>query len=86
MSAIDPDLCAAIRSVLSECVGRPLLPAALLTYCRPSLRVPHTLADVQSHLLRMEERGEVTRHANPDDPSILSWSLTEAGSLRASRQ
>jgi len=86
MSGIDPDLCDAIRATLSECGGRPLLPAALLTYCRPNLRVPHTVADVQAHLLRLEERGEVERHANPDCPEILSWSLTEAGRLRAGRQ
>lgn len=84
--SIDPDLCAAIRAVLADAGNRPLLPAALLTYCRPHLRVPHTLADVQAHLLRMEERGETRRHANPDAPEILSWSLTEAGALRASRQ
>ncbi len=80
---IDPDLCAAIREVLAECDNRPLLPGALLTYCRPSLRVPATPADLQRHLLHLESRGELRRHANPDAPEILSWSLTDAGRLRA---
>ena len=80
---IDPDLCAAIRAVLTECDNRPLLPGALLTYCRPSLRVPASLGDLQRHLLHLEERGEVRRHANPDAPEILSWSLTDAGRNRA---
>jgi len=86
MSTIDPDLCDAVRSTLSECGGRPLAPGALLVYCRPLVRVPHTQADVQAHLLHLEARGEVQRHANPDCPEILSWSLTEAGRLRALRQ
>lgn len=80
---IDPDLCAAIRQTLSECGGRPLLPGALHTYCRDLVRVPHILADLQAHLLHLEGRGELRRHANPDAPEILSWSLTPAGRLRA---
>jgi hypothetical protein len=78
---IDPELCNAIRQVLASCGNRALLPSPLLTFVRPYITVPHTLADVQRHLLHLESRGDVRRHANPDNPEILSWSLTEAGHM-----
>ena len=69
---IDPKLCDAIRSVLAECDGRPLLPSALLVYARPLVTTPVTASDLQGHLLDLESRGEVRRHANRDDATILS--------------
>ena len=80
---IDPELCNAIRHVLATCGKRALLPAPILTFVRPYITVPHTLADVQQHLNHLESRGDVRRHANPDAPEILSWSITEAGSMLA---
>ena len=79
---IDPKLCDAIRSTLFECDGKPLLPNALLTYVRPQVATPVVASDLWAHLLHLEGRGEVRRHANPDNPNILSWSLTDAGKSR----
>ena len=83
---IDPALCNAIRSTLYECDGRDLLPNALLIYVRPRVVTPVIASDLWAHLLYLEERGEVLRHANRDNPEILSWSLTTAGINRARTQ
>ena len=79
---IEPTLCNAIRDTLASCGSRPLLPSALLVYARPQVIFPVLLGDIQGHLLHLEERGEVQRHANRDNAEILSWSLTEAGRAR----
>ena len=80
---IDSKLCDAIRSTLWECDGRPLLESALLVYVRPLVTTPVVASDLRSHLLHLENAGEVDRNANRDDKTILSWSLTDAGRQRA---
>ena len=82
---IEPAICDAIRSTLYTCDGRPLLSSALLTYVRPLVTIPMVASDLQAHLLHLEERGEVQRHANPDNHTILSWSLTSAGKTRVKK-
>lgn len=79
---IDPELCKAIGIVLHEANGRPMSARALTMFVSPYVRVPATAADVQSHLVHLEDRGDVRRHADPDAPSQLTYSLTDAGKLR----
>jgi len=79
---IDTDLCAAIRGVLHECDGRPTSHTAIYVYVRPRIRGPVIVADVWNHLLHLENAGEVDRHANRDDKTLVSWTLTDAGKTR----
>jgi hypothetical protein len=78
---VDPELVNAIGTVLSES-DRPIGVRPIAIFIRPYVRCAAAVSDVQSHLLHLESRGDVRRHADPDEPSILSWSLTEAGKLR----
>ena len=79
---VDPELCRAIGTVLHEAGGRPCTARAISTFVRPYVRTTASVLDVHSHLLHLENRGDVRRHADPDEPEILSWSLTDAGKLR----
>ena len=79
---VDPELCRAIGTVLHESDGRPCTARALTSYVYRYIRTPATVADVQGALNHLETRGDVRRHADPDDPTILSWTLTDAGKLR----
>ena len=79
---IDRELVQAIGTVLITCDGRPASTRAIATFVRPYVRTPASVLDVHSNLLHLETRGDVRRHADPDEPEILSWSLTAAGKLR----
>ena len=81
MSA-DPELCRAVGTVLAESAGHALTVRQLAVYVRPYVRVPSGVDDVQSAVVHLETRGEVRRIADPDDASLLSWTLTEAGRTR----
>lgn len=82
MPAADPELCRAVGTVLAESAGRALTVRQLSTYVRPYVRVPAGVDDVQRAVAHLETRGEVRRIADPDDPTLLSWTLTEAGRTR----
>lgn len=82
MPAADPELCRAVGTVLAESAGRALTVRQLSTYVRPYVRVPAGVDDVQRAVTHLETRGEVRRIADPDDPTLLSWTLTESGATR----
>jgi hypothetical protein len=79
---IDPALCCAIGTVLFETGGRAVTARAITTFITPYVRVAATVADVSAALFHLEQRGDVRRIADPDEPSILSWTLTDAGKIR----
>lgn len=79
---IDPELCRAVGTVLHEANNKPLTPRALSTYVRNYVRTPATVTDVQTALVHLETRGDVRRIADPDDPALLSYVLTDAGKVR----
>lgn len=79
MSDIDSDLSQAIVTVLKECAGKPLAVRPLTTYANGYSRAPASVADVQRHVDDLERRGYLQRVADRFNPSLLSWTLTEAG-------
>jgi hypothetical protein len=79
---IDPELCHAIGTVLVEAGDRPLTVRALHSFVRPYLRVSADVADVARHVAHLEGRGDLRRHADPDDPETLAYTLTQAGRTR----
>lgn len=82
---IDPDLCRAIGTVLLECEGHTKPSARTLSvWVKPYVRTPATVSDVQKHLQHLEGRGDIVRHADPDNPALLSYSLTAGGKSRFS--
>ena len=82
-SNIDPTLCDAIRNLLFEMDTRPLLASVIWIHVRDKMIIPTTQSDVQTHLSFLESRGEVTKIANRDNPTIVSWTLTQVGRVRA---
>ena len=78
----DPALCRAIGTVLAESAGRALTVRQLSVYVRPYVRVPAGVDEVQRAVVHLETRGDLRRIADPDDPSLLSWTLTESGQVR----
>jgi len=80
---IDPDICNAIGTVLAETDNhQPPTARTLHLWAQPYPRTPASVADVQRHVNHLEARGDIQRHADPDNPTILSYSLTEAGRRR----
>jgi hypothetical protein len=78
---IDPELCQAIGIVLHESPA-PVKTRIIALFVRSYVRTPAMVPDVDVHLHHLEARGDVRRHADPDNPTILSWSLTDAGKQR----
>jgi len=78
----DPELSRAIGTVLAESAGRALTVRQLSVYVRPYVRVPAGVDDVQRAVVHLETRGDLRRLADPDDPTLLSWALTESGQAR----
>ena len=76
---IDPDVSAAIVTVLKECAGRALNVRALTTYVNGYTRAAADVACVQAHVDDLERGGYVRRTANRFNPALLEWSITESG-------
>ena len=80
---IDPDLCRAIGTVLTECQGhKPPSARTIAVWVKPYVRTAATVSDVQRNIDHLERRGDITRRADPDEPTILGYQLTAAGKTR----
>ena len=89
MNNVNPDICHEVRKLLHECgKSRPLSVESIYVYIRDAERLEKTIvvkSDVATHLAHLEREGEVARVPNPDNPTLHTWTLTDAGRVRVAQ-
>ena len=81
-NTIDPYICDAIRIALYECRTRGVSTSAFVSHLKDKIVSPITLPVIEQHLNFLEKRREIAQVQNRDNPSKISWTLTEAGRIR----
>ena len=79
MNATKPKITQAIMRVLQECKGRAIPLRALATYANARSGIPAGLDDIQLHVSDLQVRGYVEQVAQPLNPSVIEYRITELG-------